>query len=225
MASHDPLHAPRRTPRSAVARALARPWQFPFFMWVARLGMLGLIGACACTIPNETHCGNQRGDATCAERFGAPMYCDVCVAVNDGCVDAMPEAACRFGEPDPAASTSTASSGTPIDPSTSTSATTSPGTTVSSSSSGTTMPSDSEESTADATSTTDAVDDSTGGETVDPTEASTGATTEGSESASTTESAMTTGSGCTPLLDPCETTEECCGELVCGVLTHTCGVA
>src|SRR5688572_30569781 len=122
-------------------------------MLLARVGMLGaLLGLGACTIPNDAHCGNQGGDATCSERFGAPMYCDICVAANDGCVEAMPEDACRLGEH--------ASDGSASDTSTSTS--TDPTTAASTAASSTTTPlSTAGPGESSAESTTDAPDDST----------------------------------------------------------------
>src|SRR5690606_678989 len=67
-------------------------------MFLIRLSILAALVVPACTIPNETHCGNLRGDETCAERYGEAMYCDVCVSANDGCVQSVPDAACRFEE-------------------------------------------------------------------------------------------------------------------------------
>lgn len=55
--------------------------------WITRTGALALGVAWGCTTTNESHCGNQNGDATCANRDGDFPYCDRCTAVNDGCSD------------------------------------------------------------------------------------------------------------------------------------------
>ena len=51
--------------------------------------------ASACTRLNASHCGNQEGNASCANRGGTTMYCNVCVADNDGCVEQPPASECR----------------------------------------------------------------------------------------------------------------------------------
>lgn len=54
---------------------------------------LALLG---CSIPNDAHCGNREGDATCQARGGSTPYCSLCVGDNDGCVAApVTEAMCR----------------------------------------------------------------------------------------------------------------------------------
>lgn len=56
---------------------------------------LALAGALACSVTNREHCGNLEGDATCKQRDADAPYCSVCVAANDGCVDAPATDACR----------------------------------------------------------------------------------------------------------------------------------
>src|SRR5690606_27979136 len=82
-------------------------------MFLIRLSILAALVVPACTIPNETHCGNLRGDETCAERYGEAMYCDVCVSANDGCVQSVPDAACRFEEHGTGSGTATPRPGSP----------------------------------------------------------------------------------------------------------------
>ncbi|MCA9707637.1 MAG: hypothetical protein KDK70_17440 [Myxococcales bacterium] len=59
--------------------------------------LVGLGGGC--TRPNESHCGNKEGDATCAARDPARPHCDRCEAINDGCV-AQPVTEPGCGEQD-----------------------------------------------------------------------------------------------------------------------------
>jgi hypothetical protein len=62
--------------------------------WIARVGAVALGVAWGCTTTNESHCGNQNGDTTCIER--GSMYCNVCIATNDGCQkDPITDPACR----------------------------------------------------------------------------------------------------------------------------------
>ncbi|MCB9706977.1 MAG: hypothetical protein H6711_34370 [Myxococcales bacterium] len=42
--------------------------------------------AFACVEPNPDHCGNLKGDSTCAARSTSAPFCDLCTAVNNGCV-------------------------------------------------------------------------------------------------------------------------------------------
>jgi hypothetical protein len=44
-----------------------------------------------CRIPNEDHCGRQRGDASCAALDPSRPYCSECEAENDGCVESLAE--------------------------------------------------------------------------------------------------------------------------------------
>lgn len=62
-----------------------------------------MVAAAGCTRLNASHCGNQAGDLTCQQRDPSTPHCDVCEAVNDGCVASEP--ACGLG--------STSSSGEP----------------------------------------------------------------------------------------------------------------
>jgi hypothetical protein len=47
---------------------------------------VGLGLAAGCRQLNESHCGNQDGDATCLQLNPMAPYCDRCSAINDGCV-------------------------------------------------------------------------------------------------------------------------------------------
>jgi len=82
---------------------------------------LGWSGGCRQL--NASHCGNQAGDATCAERNPDAPYCSVCVALDDGCmVQPVSEPGCGFG----GGGTEPGSTSSPPPGSTSTSTSTSP---------------------------------------------------------------------------------------------------
>lgn len=53
--------------------------------WRAYTAALALLAG-GCSIPNQSHCGNQAGDSSCAERDPARPYCNLCEASNNGCV-------------------------------------------------------------------------------------------------------------------------------------------
>jgi hypothetical protein len=77
----------------------------------------------ACSVANPSHCANQDGHATCAERDPAAPYCNRCVAADDGCVaEPVEDGICDAG------STSLADTST-SDPTTSTTAPATPGST------------------------------------------------------------------------------------------------
>ena len=180
-------------------------------MLVLKLSLLAALVLPACTIPNDAHCGNQNGDATCAARYGEAMFCDVCVSANDGCVESIPDEACRFEEHG-TGSASTTTSAIPIDPS-------EPSTTVGSvsASGGSTSddpttpanPTSDDGSTSDAPSTTDPASSST---TTEPTDSSdTSSATEDSTDATTNDAS--TGDACLGLGAECDEPEDCCGGL------------
>ncbi len=56
---------------------------------------LSSLSSVACTTPNASHCGNRDGDDTCLTADPDRPYCSVCVAENDGCVDAPVSETCR----------------------------------------------------------------------------------------------------------------------------------
>jgi hypothetical protein len=49
-----------------------------------------VLAAGGCRQLNESHCGNQQGNATCEQRDMTTPFCDRCEAANDGCVAAQP---------------------------------------------------------------------------------------------------------------------------------------
>jgi hypothetical protein len=51
--------------------------------WFAAIVAVLIVG---CVRLDESHCANQDGDATCAERDPAQAFCSACTATNDGCV-------------------------------------------------------------------------------------------------------------------------------------------
>jgi hypothetical protein len=206
-----------------------------------RLGLLGLLlGLSACTIPNESHCGNHDGDQTCAEGYGDAIYCSTCVADNDGCVAEAPSDVCRFVPQDSDETGSevmTASAtltGTPMNPSTTASSASASGSTssdsmtsspvtASSTSSDPTSETDATTTSEDPTTTTDPTDDdsTTTGESTDPTDVSTTSpTTDPTET--TDDPSMTsdptedptenpsTGEDCVPLGLECDEASDCC---------------
>lgn len=48
--------------------------------------LVGFALAAGCRQLNASHCGNQDGNATCAQRNAMAPYCDRCEPANDGCV-------------------------------------------------------------------------------------------------------------------------------------------
>lgn len=61
--------------------------------------LVGLGLAAGCRQLNASHCGNQDGNATCAQRNAMAPYCDRCEPTNDGCVvDPVLEPGCGEGE-------------------------------------------------------------------------------------------------------------------------------
>lgn len=63
--------------------------------WTGVVALGLLLG---CTQRNASHCGNLSGDATCRAINEQTPYCDVCEAINDGCVsDPVADASCRYG--------------------------------------------------------------------------------------------------------------------------------
>jgi len=57
------------------------------------LGAAFVLGGCVRL--DAEHCGNQKGDGTCADRGGSTVSCNVCVAQNDDCVAEVPQGGCR----------------------------------------------------------------------------------------------------------------------------------
>lgn len=64
------------------------------FAWFLAFGFTTL----GCRIPNQDHCGRQRGDQTCAALDPSRPYCDRCEPDHDGCVESLAEIAaeCRL---------------------------------------------------------------------------------------------------------------------------------
>jgi hypothetical protein len=66
--------------------------------------LLGLMTGCI----DSSHCGYDRGDATCVERDPRQPHCDLCTAKNDGCVAVMPvDLECVRASDAPATTTAT----------------------------------------------------------------------------------------------------------------------
>jgi hypothetical protein len=131
--------------------------------------------AAGCSVTNESHCGNQSGDVSCAARDPERPFCSLCEASNDGCVaepvtveachresDSGPPATVTDGSTTATASTSTTpttstgpTTGTTEQPDTSTGTTTTTATSTSSSTTDeTTTTTTLETTTTDSSSTT-----------------------------------------------------------------------
>ena len=208
-------------------------------LWL-RIGVL--LGLSACTIPNESHCGNHDGDRTCADGHGDAIYCSTCVADNDGCVAEVPSDVCRFVPQDSddtgseVTSASATLTGTPMNPSTTASSasasggststdsmTTSP-VTASSTSTDPTTDSDASTTSEDPTTTTDPTDDdsttmrdptdvSTTSPTTDPTETTNDPSMTTEDPTEDPTENPSTGDDCIPLGVECDEPSDCCSNV------------
>jgi hypothetical protein len=157
-----------------------------------------LVGACS--QPNQNHCANLDGDATCNTRSVDTPYCSRCVAENDGCVaEPVTDETCEVGSTSVAPATSSTSPTTSTSTSTGTDDTTSaidPVTTAPTTTTPTTTTTgDPTTSTSTTTGTTTTTTDTSTGTTspsTDTTDTSTGDTTTGTTAETTTDTTTTT---------------------------------
>lgn len=163
------------------------------------LAFAALVGACS--QPNQNHCANLDGDATCNTRSVDTPYCSRCVAENDGCVaEPVTDNTCEVGSTSLAPMTSTTapttstgtSTGTAettvsVDPVTSTTTTTAPTTST------TTDPTTSTSTTTTGDTTTTTTGDTSTG----TSDTSTGDTSTGTTADTTTDTTTTTDTSAT----------------------------
>lgn len=144
-----------------------------------------------CVGQNTAHC-NFKPAGYCAESQPGRPYCSVCIAENDGCVDAEPDEGCGAASQASASSSDTSSSAGTLETTTSTSSTTST----------------SEPTT--STTTVDPTTTSTSTTTVDPTTTTTESTTTTDTTTDTTTTTTTTDTTTTTTTDT--TTDTTTGE-------------
>jgi hypothetical protein len=156
--------------------------------WRTAAVALALLAA-GCSVPNQSHCGNQKGDATCAERDPKRPYCSLCEASNDGCVaEPVTVEACHRESDSGAPVSTTTTTGTPTSTGTPTTSTSEPDTSTS-----TTTSTSTSTSTTTSTSTSTSTTEWTTSTTADTsTSEDTSTTTEAAGDTTTTEAESTT---------------------------------
>lgn len=173
-------------------------------MYTRALVVLAALLGSACSVPNKSHCGNLTGDAICAERDKTRPYCDLCTAVNDGCVAEPPQAMGCAMASDSGAASSTGTPATSTDPTTGAPGTTTGTTTGMTTGTGTTTGTSTTDST--GTGTTESTSTGTGTSTTETTSTSTDSGTTEMSSGTDTSSGTTGGPMCgNGVIDPGET--------------------